>query len=114
MHQLLQPRRADNVADTVESEERWEYDIREYEARFSKALDDDVKIGVILSLAPTAVQSRCHLSAPALKSYGAVRQVVMDCRRAQADVWAWARRHGRLRLGKGEGRQAQGHRQDGQ
>ena len=71
MQQLLQPRRADSVGDAMEPVERWEYDVRTYEARFSKTLDDDIKIGVILSTAPTAVQSRCRLRAPDLKSYGA-------------------------------------------
>ena len=49
-------------------------------------LDDDVKIGVILAMAPVAVQSLCHLNAPDLKTYGAVRLVVMEHCRAQVDI----------------------------
>jgi hypothetical protein len=43
MQQLLQPRKPEQVAQTVEAIERWEYDIRECETKFGKQLDDDVK-----------------------------------------------------------------------
>ena len=36
--------------------------MREYEKRFSKTLDEDVKIGFILALAPHHVQNHCHLN----------------------------------------------------
>ena len=35
MQQLLQPRKPEQVAQTVEAVERWEYDIREYETKFN-------------------------------------------------------------------------------
>ncbi len=86
MQQLLQPKRPEQVAQTVEAVERWGYDIREYETKFNKQLDDDVKIGVILAMSPIAVQNHCHLNAPDLKTYGAVRLVVMEYCRAQVDI----------------------------
>ena len=86
MQQLLQPKKPEQVAQTVEAVERWECNIRGYETKFSKQLDDDVKIGVILAMSPIAVQSHCHLSAPDLKTYGAVRLVVMEHCRAHVDI----------------------------
>ena len=47
---------------TDESVERCGCDVREYEKSFGKTLDDDVKIGVILSLAPASALHHCHLS----------------------------------------------------
>ena len=70
MQQLLQPKRPEHVSQTVEAVERWEYDIREYETKFNKEMDDDVKIGVILAMVPTAVQNHCSLNAPDLKTCG--------------------------------------------
>mgnify|MGYP002809519574 CR=1 FL=1 len=64
----------------------WEYDIREYETKFNKQLDDDVKIGVILAMSSIAVENHCHLNAPDLKTYGAVRLVVMEYCLAQVDI----------------------------
>ncbi len=55
MHQLLQPLKANDVAGTREAVERWERDVREYEVKFAKPFDEDVKIGVILDLAPPSV-----------------------------------------------------------
>ena len=40
---------------------RVEKGTRENEQRFGKTLDEDVKIGVILALAPLQVQNHCHL-----------------------------------------------------
>jgi hypothetical protein len=51
MQQLLQPRKPVQAAQTVEAVERWEPDIREYETKFNKELDDDVQIGVVLGMA---------------------------------------------------------------
>ena len=50
---VLQPIRFDAVAEKTETVERWECDVREYEQRFVKALDEHVKIGVTLALAPS-------------------------------------------------------------
>ena len=66
MQNLLPPKRSDAGAHTTLTVERWEFDVREYEARFGNALD--VKIGVILALAPPSVQNYCHLSSHILKS----------------------------------------------
>ena len=44
MQHLLQPKRAESILQT-EVVERWECDVREYEQRFGKTLDEDVKMG---------------------------------------------------------------------
>ena len=68
MPYLLPLKRSDAGAQTTLPVERWECDVREYEPRFGNALDEDVKIGVILALAPPSVQNYCHLSSHILKS----------------------------------------------
>ena len=65
MHDAV-PDTAENVPlQTTEAVERWECDRREYEQRFGKTLDEDVRIGVILALAPPQVQNHCY---PTLRS----------------------------------------------
>ena len=86
MQYLLQPKCAESVLQTTEAVERWECDVREYEQRFGKTLDEDVKIGVILALAPLQVQNRCHLNSHILKSYAQGRTMLFDHCRAQADT----------------------------
>ena len=44
--------------------------MKEYEQRFGKNLDEDVKIGDILVLAPPQVQNQYHTNSHILKSYG--------------------------------------------
>ena len=60
----------------------------EYEQRFGKTLDEDVKIGVILASAQPQVQNHCHSDSPILKSYAQVRTMLFDYCRAQADTAA--------------------------
>ena len=88
MQFLLQPKRAESILQTTEAVERWECDVREYEQRFGKTLDEDVKIGVILALAPLQVQNHCHLNSHILRSYAQVRTMLFDYCRAQADTAA--------------------------
>ena len=59
---LLQSKRSVAVAQTTRTVERWECDVREYECRFGKALEEDGKIGVILALALLSAQNHCHLN----------------------------------------------------
>ena len=59
-----------------------------YERRFGKALDEDVKIGVILALAPSSAQNHCRLHQHILKSYMQVWTMLFDKCRSQADVAA--------------------------
>ena len=68
---MLQPKRSESIQQTTEAVERWECEAREYEQRFGKTLDQDVKIGVILALAPLQVQNHCQLHSHILKSYAA-------------------------------------------
>ena len=88
MQYLLQLKRAESILQTTEAVERWECDVREYEQRFGKTFDEDVKIGVILALAPLQVQNHCHLNSHILKSYAQVRTMLFDYCRAQADTTA--------------------------
>ena len=85
---LLQPKRGESILQTTEAVERWECDAREYEQRFGKTWDEDVKIGVILALAPLQVQNHCHLNSHILRSYAKVRTMLFDYCRAQADTAA--------------------------
>ena len=88
MHYLLQPKRSESILQTSEAVERWECDVREYEQRFGKTLDEEVKIGVILALAPPQVQNHCNLNSHILNGYAQVRTMLFDYCRAQADTAA--------------------------
>ena len=88
MQYLLQPKRAESILQTTEAAERWECDVRQCEQRFGKTLDEDVKIGVPLALAPPQVQNHCHLNSHILKSDAQVRTMLFDYCRAQADTAA--------------------------
>ena len=59
MRHVLQP---NAILQTTETVERWECDLREYVQRSGKTLDEDVKIGVILAVAPPQVQNYCHMT----------------------------------------------------
>ena len=78
MQNLVQPNSAESILQTTEAVERWECDVREYEQRLGKTLDEDVRTGVILALAPHQVQNHCHLNSHILKSYAQVR-MLFDC-----------------------------------
>ena len=56
--------------------------------RFGKTLDEDVKIGVLLALAPPQLQNHCHSNSHILKSYAQVRTMLLGYCRAQADTAA--------------------------
>ena len=84
MQYLLQPKRAESILQTTEAVERWECDVREYEQSFGKTLDEDVKLGVILALAPLQVQNHRHLNSHILKSYA--RQERKRKKKAEAKV----------------------------
>ena len=86
MEYLLQPKRSDAVGRTTETVKRWVCDVRDYEQRFGKAIDEDVKIGVTLALVPLSGQNHCHWNLHILKSYAQVRTMLCDYCRAQADV----------------------------
>ena len=76
----------------------------EYEQRVGKTLDEDVKIGVILALAPPQVQNHCHLNSHILKSYAQFRTMLFDSCRAQAHVVPMAL----SMLGEGKGKKGKG------
>ena len=84
---------------------------REYEQKSGNALDEDVKIGVILALAQPSVQNHCHSNPHILKSNTQVSTVLFDYCRAEADVAAIRARAGgpansRQRQTEGQRRQA--------
>ena len=99
MQYLLQPKRDESIPQTTEAVERWECDVREYEQRFGKTLDEDVKIGVILPLAPFQVENHCHWNSHILKSYAQVRTMLLDYCRAQAGTAAGCCTFGSLDAG---------------
>ena len=93
----------------------------QYEQRIGKSLDEDVKIGVILALAPPSVHNHYHLNPQILKSYAQVRTMLSDycrahehvavsenvpcmCRCIEGARRAKATRKGRDKNGKGEGK----------
>lgn len=65
---MLQPTKPAKFGDLRGCFEKWERDARDYKTRFSKVMDEDVKIGVVLDLAPDIVHRYCHLGARELKT----------------------------------------------
>ena len=49
------PNVPESILQTTAAVERWDCDVGQYDKRFGKTLDEDVKIGVILALAPLQV-----------------------------------------------------------
>ena len=92
--------------------------MREYEQRFGKTLDEDVKKSVILALAPSQVQNHCHWNSHILEIYAQVRTMLFDSCQEQSDTAAvmlypwisrcWAKAKARkaktTRKGKGNGK----------
>ena len=110
---LLQPKSAESILQTTEAIERWEGDMREYEQRFGKTLDEDVKISVLLALAPAPMQNHCHLNTHRhiLKSCAQVTTMLFDYCRAQPagdvapmDLSMLGKGKGRKGKGKGKGK----------
>ena len=52
---------------------------------FAKVFDEDLKIGVIVDLAPQSVQEHLHLNAGELKTFAQVRRVFLDYVEAAGD-----------------------------
>ena len=88
MQYSLQRKRAESILQTTEAVESWECDVREYEQRFGKTLDENVKIGVKLPLPLPQVQNHCHLNSHILKSYPQLITKLFDYCRALADTAA--------------------------
>eukprot|EP00971_Amphidinium_carterae_P145999 2894280-Amphidinium_carterae.1 len=57
MDQLLRPRVPDKIEQTVGAIETWEREVREYELRYKKALDKEVRLATLLSLYSTRTRS---------------------------------------------------------
>eukprot|EP00971_Amphidinium_carterae_P317343 6309250-Amphidinium_carterae.1 len=67
--------------------EQWEREVRDYEKMYKKALDGEIKIGVLAYLAPEKVSEHLFLFADKLQTYADARKVVfefLDAHRAQA------------------------------
>ena len=79
-------KRSETILQTTDAVERSECDVKEHEQKFGKPVDEDVKIGVIVALAPPQVQDHCHLNSHILKSDAQVRTMLFDYCRAQADT----------------------------
>ena len=81
----------------------------QYKQRFGKTLDEDVKIGDIVALAPSQVQNHCHLNSHTLKSYGQVRAMLFDYCRAQTVLaFSGVVLMDLSMLGKGKGKKRKG------
>eukprot|EP00971_Amphidinium_carterae_P107015 2119600-Amphidinium_carterae.1 len=66
-----------------ETIEQWEREVRDYEKMYKKALDEEIKIGVLAYLAPEKVSERLFLFADKLQTYADARKVVFVPRRTQ-------------------------------
>eukprot|EP00971_Amphidinium_carterae_P190259 3776181-Amphidinium_carterae.1 len=96
-----------------ETIEQWEKEVRDYEKMYKKALDEEIKIGVLAYMAPEKVSERLFLFADKLQTYADARKVVfefLDARRAQhaasaavpMDVDALTGKGGKVKDGKGK------------
>ena len=111
MQCFLQRKRPESIAQTTEAVEIWDRDVREYEQRFGKVLDEDVKIGVIFAVAPSPLQNHCRLNSHTLKSYGQVRTKLFDYCLAQTHLVCGGVEPMNLSmLGKGKGKKGKGDR----
>ena len=105
MQYLLQPKRAESILQTAEAVERWECDVREYEQRFGKILDEDVKKGVHTCVGTVASAEPLPLELTYLEEHAQVRMMLFDYCLAQADTAAGdvvPTDHSMLGKGKGE------------
>eukprot|EP00971_Amphidinium_carterae_P011784 232114-Amphidinium_carterae.1 len=58
--------------------EQWEREVRDYEKMYKKALDEEIKIGVLAYLAPEKVGEHLFLFADKLQPYADARKVVFE------------------------------------
>eukprot|EP00971_Amphidinium_carterae_P341690 6480629-Amphidinium_carterae.1 len=78
MDQLLRPRIPDKLEHVINAIETWEREVREYEKRHQKTLDDDVKLATMLGMAPEAVKRHVYLNESNFSDYATARQLVTD------------------------------------
>eukprot|EP00971_Amphidinium_carterae_P255452 5071185-Amphidinium_carterae.1 len=69
MDRLLRPTPAERLEQCLRVIETWEKDIREYETRFNKVFDVDVKAATLVHLAPDAVKKHVHLNEGTYQDY---------------------------------------------
>ena len=74
---------SDSVMNAIEE---WERKIREYEVRFGKLFDEEVKRGTIIHLAPEAVQTHLYLNEAKYSSYADVRRAIVEYVEAHRSV----------------------------
>eukprot|EP00971_Amphidinium_carterae_P137496 2724944-Amphidinium_carterae.1 len=99
----------EKIGETIE---QWEREARDYEKMCKKALDQEIKIGVLACLAPKKVSEHLFLFADNLQTYADARKVVfefLDAHKAQhaagaavpMDVDALTQKGGKGKDGKG-------------
>ena len=111
MQYLLQRKRPESIVWATEAVQRWDCDVRDHEQRFGKVQDEDVKILVILALAPSRAQNHCHLNSHTVKSCGEGRTTLFDYCRAQTHLVCGGVEPMNLSmLGKGKGKKGKGDR----
>eukprot|EP00971_Amphidinium_carterae_P337071 6473720-Amphidinium_carterae.1 len=62
MDRLLRPAPADKLENVMKVIELWEKEVREYEQRYNKTFDVDVKTATLVHLAPEPVQKHVYLN----------------------------------------------------
>ena len=58
--------------------ESWEQDVRDYEKRFDKVVDADLRISVLLELAPEAVREHVYINSEKYATYESIREKLVS------------------------------------
>ena len=62
--------RSKSLLNNIES---WEQSVRDYEKRFSKVVDEDLRVSVLLEMAPEAVEQHVYLNSEKYATYESIR-----------------------------------------
>ena len=81
---VVNPVPATNVADVGPCIVRWEQQVLEYEQKMEKRLDEDIKVGILVELAPAVVQDHIQLNTDQFTEYAKVRKCIFDYVEQQA------------------------------
>eukprot|EP00971_Amphidinium_carterae_P203279 4034035-Amphidinium_carterae.1 len=78
MDKLLRPKAPERMDQILAAIEGWEKEVREYEMRYSKSVDADVKIATLVYMAPEAVKRHVYLNEHLFRDYGVTRKLISD------------------------------------
>ena len=68
--------------------ETWEQQVRDYEKRFLKVVDVDLRVGILLELSPDNVREHVHVNSDRYDTYESVRDRLasyLDAKSTDAD-----------------------------